>query len=535
MAVNKNFVVKNGLEVNSNLLVADLDTQTVGIGTTIAPHELHVVGGIGVTNLNVTGVATIANLRLTGPSTFVGVTTFTDNVFVQKDLHVNGTINIDAGSGGSIGTDLHIQRHVRAGGIVTFSDSLFVGSGLGQSTGTLGQVFQVAGVSSDAYIGGTLGIGTTNPQDLALHVVGDTRFVGVNTFQGDVVVTGNLDVTGDITYDEITGRNLNISGLATFQSLTQNRVAIVGAGDTLNDTNDLRFADNDLSQLVLGVGATVGGGLTVAGNIDANGDLDVDGHTELDNVAISGIVTVTGNIDANSNADINGDLNVNGHTDLDFVIVSAATTFQSDIFVGTGATVGFGSTAYFRDNAKVVLGDDEDLVIQHNGSNSIIAHNGTGDLLINTADGENIYVDSSEIVLRNAGSSETLAKFTQNGSVELYHNNDKKFETTGAGVTVSGGLSVSGVSTFVGFATFSDYVFVQDGLNVAGIITATSFDGLGQIGVGSEGTFIGVGITMVDFKSSNASNTVEVNGTSGIATVTVTTGVSIGLAIALGG
>ena len=102
-------------------------------------------------------------------------------------------------------------------------------------------------------------------------------------------------------------------------------------------------------------------------------------------------------------------------------------------------------------------------------------------------------------------------------------------------VTVSDGVSVSGVSTFVGFATFSDYVFVQDGLNVAGIITATSFDGLGQIGVGSEGTFIGVGITMVDFKSSNAGNTVDVDGTSGIATVTVQTGVSLGLAIALGG
>ena len=87
MAVNKNFVVKNGLEVNSNLLVADLDTQTVGIGTTIAPHELHVIGGIGVTNLLVTGVATIANLRVTGPSTFVGVATFTDNdVFISKQL-----------------------------------------------------------------------------------------------------------------------------------------------------------------------------------------------------------------------------------------------------------------------------------------------------------------------------------------------------------------------------------------------------------------------------------------------------------------
>jgi hypothetical protein len=70
-------------------------------------------------------------------------------------------------------------------------------------------------------------------------------------------------------------------------------------------------------------------------------------------------------------------------------------------------------------------------------------------------------------------------------------------------------------------------------INVSGAITATSFVGEGQIGVGSEGTFIGTGVTMVDFKSSNALNTVDLS--SGIATVTVTTGASIGLVIALGG
>ena len=103
---------------------------------------------------------------------------------------------------------------------------------------------------------------------------------------------------------------------------------------------------------------------------------------------------------------------------------------------------------------------------------------------------------------------------------------------TGA-ATFSNDVNVSGFSTFVGFSTFNDYVFIQDGLNVAGVITATSFTGLGQIGVGSEGTFIGTGVTMVDFKSSNAGNTVDV--TTGIATVTVQTGASIGLVIALGG
>ena len=112
-------------------------------------------------------------------------------------------------------------------------------------------------------------------------------------------------------------------------------------------------------------------------------------------------------------------------------------------------------------------------------------------------------------------------------------------------LTVTDTLHVTGLTTFVGFTTFSDYIFVQDGLNVtgagitspninvSGVVTATQFIGLGQIGVGSEGTSIGTGVTMVDFKSSNALNTVDLS--SGIATVTVQTGASIGLVIALGG
>ena len=35
MAVNKNFVVKNGLEVNTNLLLADADNSRVGVGTSV--------------------------------------------------------------------------------------------------------------------------------------------------------------------------------------------------------------------------------------------------------------------------------------------------------------------------------------------------------------------------------------------------------------------------------------------------------------------------------------------------------------------
>ena len=49
MAVNKNFVVKNGLEVNTDLIIANADlTIRVGIATTNPEYTLHVNGGIGV-------------------------------------------------------------------------------------------------------------------------------------------------------------------------------------------------------------------------------------------------------------------------------------------------------------------------------------------------------------------------------------------------------------------------------------------------------------------------------------------------------
>jgi len=54
------------------------------------------------------------------------------------------------------------------------------------------------------------------------------------------------------------------------------------------------------------------------------------------------------------------------------------------------------------------------------------------------------------IFFQSTGSGDYFAKFNSDAAVELYYDNSKKFETTGYGVTVSGGLNVSGVSTFQG-------------------------------------------------------------------------------------
>ena len=84
-AINKNFVIKNGLEVNTNLILADSQTNKVGIGTTVPQYTLHVNGGIGATDLYVSGIGTIVTLQstagiitnLTATNLFAGVGTIT--------------------------------------------------------------------------------------------------------------------------------------------------------------------------------------------------------------------------------------------------------------------------------------------------------------------------------------------------------------------------------------------------------------------------------------------------------------------------
>ena len=71
---------------------------------------------------------------------------------------------------------------------------------------------------------------------------------------------------------------------------------------------------------------------------------------------------------------------------------------------------------------------------------------------------------------------------------------------------------------------------------ISGIITATSFTGSAQVAISSEGTYMGAGASVLNFSSSTGQAIVVTPaGTSGIATIQVKPGASLGLAIALGG
>ena len=65
MAVNKNFVVKNGLEVGTDLILANTTNSRVGIGTSLPTDTLHVNGGIAGTDFVISGIATIPTLNST--------------------------------------------------------------------------------------------------------------------------------------------------------------------------------------------------------------------------------------------------------------------------------------------------------------------------------------------------------------------------------------------------------------------------------------------------------------------------------------
>ena len=79
---------------------------------------------------------------------------------------------------------------------------------------------------------------------------------------------------------------------------------------------------------------------------------------------------------------------------------------------------------------RVLLGDSDDLQLYHDGSQSYVSNN-TG----------NLNLTSTGAVVTKVNTSEDAVVCNANGSVDLYHDNSKKFETTSSGATITGNLA----------------------------------------------------------------------------------------------
>ena len=232
MAINKNFVVKNGLEVSTELIFADADTRRVGILNTQPQHSLHVVGGIGATNLTVSGVSTFSkpvgfgsDVNITGISTITGhVSIGKTTLLVVGDLDVTGNIK-----GGGV---LDNITNLNVSGIATVNE-IYAADG-NVSVGLL-TVTDAADISGDANLTGITTI--TNLQaGLATEFFAATGIQSGGVSIGGGVTTINFTGIG-ATLVEVFGTRADvyISGGPGISSVgIETSGAFVGTATTLN-------------------------------------------------------------------------------------------------------------------------------------------------------------------------------------------------------------------------------------------------------------------------------------------------------------
>ena len=165
MAINKNFVVKNGLEVNTDQIFADSTSGKVGIGSTLPTVELDVTGAIAATDvtsslLRVTGYSTLPQTTVNDNLTVLGFTTATN------DLNVLGISSLS---------------NTRVVGVTTFENNVNLDGNV-----------NVTGFST--FVGLT-------------SVVGNLRVSGFTTFSNQIIIEDNSDVfvTGVVTATRFDG------------------------------------------------------------------------------------------------------------------------------------------------------------------------------------------------------------------------------------------------------------------------------------------------------------------------------------------
>ena len=530
MAVNKNFVVKNGLEVNTNLILADADTKKVGIGSTIPSRQLDVSGGIGATDINVSGAGTITTFEATTGTitTFEATTsTITDATATREfvtDLNVTGVGTIGVGVVTNLtGTNVKFSGistlgilEVSATGIVTASSGIVTYYGDGQflqnvisgvGVRTEGSIigygatfldFRGAGVSTITF-GASSGITTIN-----ITGGGGDASIGIGTTPGDafsgIVTAGNLWYNSNlgrlfIYYQDansaqwVDAAPFNVGVITALQSVTFEQgsagsPSITFDGDT--DTGFFQPTANHVSATSAGVGIlTVGqSGLNVTGIVTAT-SFSGDGG------GLTGVAS-TDNITTSTRVRFLDNLSVSGVSTLG----SATTVGGSGIHVTgivTATNVSVGSSV----TASTFFGSGANLTAL---SGSAIA-SGT--------------VAAARVATLNQNTTGTAGGLT--GTPDIAINN-----ITGVAATFTGNVTIGGTISYEDVTNVDSLgiITARSGIEVSGIVTARAGFAVTYYGDGSNLTGVVSGIGLSEAGAAKGSSITDVNFVG--ATVTAT-------------
>ena len=525
MAINKNFVIKNGIQANDNLFVADSDNNKVGIKTAIPDYDFHVIGGIGATHALVTGVTTTSGLldiNGGGQANTFKVEDLTDNRIVIAgtggELEDSGNLTFDGTTLGLTGSQT-ISGDIDVDGHTDLDDLIVAG---------------VSTFSANIDANGDVNVGG------ALSVTGNSYFVGMVTFAGGTngeIVLGdsagdnvvfNADVNShflpntDDTYDLGSSsqewKDLYLDGTANIDSLVA-------------DTADIDGGTID--------GATIGGATPAAGtftNLVANGNVDLGDAT-------SDTITATGRFDSDLVPSTNGardlgsstlewkDLYLDGTANIDSLVADTADIDGGTIDGATigGATPAAGTFTNLVANGNVDLGDATSDTITATGrfdSDLVPSTNGARDLGSSTLEWKDLYLDGTANIDSLVADTADIDGGTIDGAtIGANSASTGAFTTLSASsnVTITGNLDVDGRTdlddlVIAGVSTFSANVDINSHVDVVGGIDAdhinttgvSTFQG-GSIDIANAVRHIGDPDTTIAFPSADTVK-IETNG-----------------------
>ena len=248
-AINKAFVIKNGLEVSTDLILADATTRKVGIGTTAPQYTLHVSGGIGATDLYVSGIATVANqLRVGTSGTVFTVLGVGNSIGVGTALPA---FLLDVRSPVSTGqTALYVYGDVRITGDLVVQDDLALDEVTVRNITVSNQAttlnLSATGVGTITTLNSTSGTITNLTSTNLTGTAGTITTLGsTNGTITNLVSTSGTITTFNSTSGTIT--NLNVTGISTLGTVkvssgiitaTSGIVTYFGDGNFLNLTSN---------------------------------------------------------------------------------------------------------------------------------------------------------------------------------------------------------------------------------------------------------------------------------------------------------